>query len=834
MIQTTRVFITKILQIIWLNICQTVQKPFIFVTNKLSSSSVARSSGILVVATVVIHFLNFAFNSLLGRYLGLAEFGLLTFVNTVSFLISLIVSALANTVIDRVAYYRGKGSDQKALAFFNRVRSKILIISVGLSLCAVLVAPVISSFFQIYNVATAMLFAPVLFMSALSGIYAGYLRGSFRFVLIALFAVSLPILKLVSGLVLVGIGLQEVAYLSIPFSAMVSGLLTVITTNYILAGKQSSRKSHNTVPFPWRFFHSALLTVISIQIFLSLDIILVKLFFSPEEAGIYALLSLVGKMIFFFGSIFNVFILPFTSHARGKGKSNTMAFYILVASTFAASLFAVMGLLLFGEWMLPYAFGNKVTAIFPYLATYSIAMALFTVSNDFMQYHLARKHYQFSYAALLVSAGMVVAIAFSHDTLSQVVNVMLVTSLVQTGVVLLLHGIEGYGVFTVRAFVDFVGLFLPLPSQDKVSIKGGKKILIFNWRDTRHKYAGGAEVYLNELAKGWLRKGCQVTWFCGNDGLCPRYERIDGIQIIRRGGFYIVYIWAFLYYILRFRGRYDVIIDSENGVPFFTPLYAKEKKFLVMHHVHQDVFWKHLPIPLALIASWLEAHVMPWAYRNVQFITVSPSTRRDILKHNLTERSPEIVYNGIDITRFVPGEKSPTPLVIYLGRLKEYKQVDVLLQAAKDITKTISECKVIIAGEGEDKKRLQLITHKLGLDNVVTFLGKVSEEDKVRLLQKAWVLVQPSMVEGWGITVLEANACGTPVVASNVPGLRDSVRNPHTGYLVESGNTIDFSKRISRLLSDKQLRENMQKGSLEWSKKYSWDISIEKSFDLMK
>ena len=174
----------------------------------------------------------------------------------------------------------------------------------------------------------------------------------------------------------------------------------------------------------------------------------------------------------------------------------------------------------------------------------------------------------------------------------------------------LLYRTSIYLKFLIRIGVDFIEIFQPLPKKTAVSPKA-KQILIFNWRDLKHRYSGGAEVYLHEIAKQWVKMGSKVTLFCGNDGKCKRYEIIDGIEIIRRGGFYFVYIWAFLYYMLRFRGNYNVILDCENGIPFFTPLYAKEKIFCLVFHVHQEIFRRCLIKPLAAAVSFLEKKIMP-------------------------------------------------------------------------------------------------------------------------------------------------------------------------------------------------------------------------------
>lgn len=380
-------------------------------------------------------------------------------------------------------------------------------------------------------------------------------------------------------------------------------------------------------------------------------------------------------------------------------------------------------------------------------------------------------------------------------------------------------------------FIDFVSVIAPLP-QSKENI-AGKRILIFNWRDTRHAYSGGAEVYIHEMAKRWVKSGNKVVLFCGNDSKAPRYEVIDGIEIIRRGGFYFVYVWAFLYYIVRFRGHFDVIIDCENGIPFFTPLYSREKIFLLIHHVHQEVFRKSLKPPFSWIASYLEMHIMPYVYRNVEIITVSNSSKKDIQEYGISKREPIVIHNGVDLENFKPAEKNGNPLILYLGRLKFYKSVHVFVQAAQQVLEKVPTAEFVIAGFGEEEWPLRRLAKKLNIEKHIKFVGKVSEAEKIKLYQKAWVFVNPSFMEGWGITSIEANACGTPVVASNVPGLRDAVLNPSSGFLVPYGQVDAFAEKITLLITDTETRKTMSKKSIDWASKFDWQKSADEGLKII-
>jgi glycosyltransferase involved in cell wall biosynthesis len=288
----------------------------------------------------------------------------------------------------------------------------------------------------------------------------------------------------------------------------------------------------------------------------------------------------------------------------------------------------------------------------------------------------------------------------------------------------------------------------------------------------------------------------------------------------------MVYLWAALYYIVRLRHNHDVIIDCHNGIPFFTPLYARKPIFCVVHHVHQDVFARYLNRPRAALASFLEKTVMPWAYRGSRFMTVSASSKDAMIAElGIPAGSIDIIPNGVDLSLLVPGEKAALPTVAYVGRLKAYKSVDVLIRAFAEVLQKTPKAQLVIGGTGDDAERLQRLTVTLGISASVTFLGRISDPEKIRLLQEAWVFVNPSLMEGWGITTIEANACGTPVIASDVPGLRDSVKFPSAGYLVPYGDIKAFARKIQYVLNHEDQRRQMSDNAGIWARNFDWQTS---------
>jgi glycosyltransferase involved in cell wall biosynthesis len=317
-------------------------------------------------------------------------------------------------------------------------------------------------------------------------------------------------------------------------------------------------------------------------------------------------------------------------------------------------------------------------------------------------FHVAKKQYLFSVISLSMAFLVIVGIVISHESISSITGMVLMISIVNFFITSLLHFVQRNGEFVLRNIIDLLDVFLPLPKEERKI--GVLHVLILNWRDTNHVFAGGAEVYIHELAKRWVEAGHQVTVFCGNDSKSKRNDVIDGVRIIRRGGFYFVYFWAFIYYILKFRGQFDVVIDCQNGIPFFAPLYVKEKVICVVHHIHQEVFRTHLFPPLAVFAQVLENRLMPFVYRNVQFVTVSESTKKEMEALSMEGTGITTIHNGIDPILFRPGKKSKHPLVLYVGRLKQYKSLPVLLRAFQQVNEQVPTARCVIAGDGEEKK----------------------------------------------------------------------------------------------------------------------------------
>ena len=784
------------------------------------------SSGtVLIGAMMFANALNFIFNAFLGRVLSFEEFGLITFVNTIWAITAIFLSAFGNAINHSTAYFSAKFDRNSAAYFLKRTRKKSLIAGILFALLFWALSPVMATFFRIPDMLPFLILSPIIILGIATAANRGYLQGNFSFKSVSAIVMAEAVTKLIAAGVLYRFGFQKWVYLSIPIS-LVAAFLTALAFSFRKANLEKIPEQHlpELGTFPKGFYFASLLAGLSATAFLSFDIVLIKHYLTPDLAGKYAFLSLIGKMIYFLSSLFSGLMITFVSYEMGGSKSSNKTFrrFFGLTALLVVGAFVVVGPL--GFYTVPLLFGAKAFVILPFLVPYGLAIAFYSLSQTVAIYHLARREYIFPIAAVCMSLVMSAGIILFHSDIEAVITVMLFMGLANLFLMSALHVLKNHGRFAIRNVIDFLDAFYPLLPVVKEN-PAGKNILIFNWRDLKHKFAGGAEVYIEELARRFVTAGHQVTLFCGNDGQNPRNEVVEGVRIIRRGGFYFVYVWAFLYYLTKFRGRFDLIIDAQNGVPFFTPLYAKEPVYCVLHHVHQEIFYKYLPRPLAVFAAFLENTVMPWAYRDTKFITISESTLKDMKKLRLGLAGTKIISPGINLQKLKPGEKSKNPTVLYLGRLKAYKSIDVLIRAFKEVLQEFPKANLSIAGFGEEAAKLKKLAHELGLKKEVEFLGKVSEDEKIGLMQKAWVFVNPSCMEGWGITTVEANACGTPVVASNVPGLRDSVSNPHTGFLVEYGRSDAFAEKIILLMKDKKLNEEKQRNAIKWAQNFDWEKS---------
>lgn len=358
------------------------------------------------------------------------------------------------------------------------------------------------------------------------------------------------------------------------------------------------------------------------------------------------------------------------------------------------------------------------------------------------------------------------------------------------------------------------------------------KILVLNWRDMKHPLSGGAEVSLLEHVKYWQKKGADITWFSSGFKSAKKEEIIDGIKFIRAGSHYTVHFQAFLY-LLQNKKQFDLIVDNFHFIPFFTPLYVRKTKILAfIHEIAGKVWYKNLPI----LPAFFGFHAEPLffrIYKKIPFLTVSKSTRDELVNLGISSENISVIHNGVSRTVLVSEEKNSKPAVIYLGRISYDKGIQDALDAFEDINMNIPEIEFWIVGKEEEKGMFDLLIkdHNKIVNNV-KYWGYVTEQEKFTLLRKAWVLIHPSMKEGWGLTVIEAATQGTPTVAYNVEGLRDSIKNNQTGILVDH-SIDDLAHAVERLINNTQELKLLSKNAEKYAEQFDWEKSGEQSWEVI-
>ncbi len=358
----------------------------------------------------------------------------------------------------------------------------------------------------------------------------------------------------------------------------------------------------------------------------------------------------------------------------------------------------------------------------------------------------------------------------------------------------------------------------------------GYKILVINWRDIKNPNVGGAEVNFQEIFKRLVERGHEVTVLCSRYDLSfPEEERIDGIRVIRRGNRHTFNFTVPIAYGREFKKEpYDIVMDDLNKIPFYTPLYVRHPLFVLVHHIHASSIYGDTFLPAGLYVH-LSERLIPLFYRGVLFVAVSKSTKSELARMGVRAENIEIVHNGVDHTIYNPDEsmRSTDPLIVCVTRLKKYKGVHLLLRAMLAVREEIRDAKLIVAGRGNYEPKLRRLTARLGLEDCVEFSGFVTREEMASLYRRAQVVVNPSAKEGWGLTVLEANACATAVVAAEAPGLRDSVIHDQTGLLYPHSDTGAMAAAVVKLLKDKELRTRLGEKSLEWSREFTWERAVD-------
>ena len=358
-------------------------------------------------------------------------------------------------------------------------------------------------------------------------------------------------------------------------------------------------------------------------------------------------------------------------------------------------------------------------------------------------------------------------------------------------------------------------------------------ILLVNWQDRENPHAGGAEIHLFEIFSRLAARGHRVRLVCSGWSGAPPEATVDGIHVSRRGtrnSFTLVGRRA-VREALR-NDPPDILVEDINKLPLFTSGLTAAPLCVIIPHLFGETIFHEASLPAASLV-WLAERPIPRYYRRAMFHAISESTGADLVHRGVPAGRVRVIHPGVDSVRHspVPGSRTGTPSFLYLGRLKRYKGVETAIRALGVARRTRSDLILDIAGTGDDRARLERITRELGLSEVVRFHGFVTENEKLRLLRSTWANLFPSPKEGWGITIVEAAACGTPSLASDSPGLRDSVRHGETGYLVPHGDVAALAGRMLELAADPALVLTLGTRGRAFAETLTWESAAEQTED---
>jgi len=345
-------------------------------------------------------------------------------------------------------------------------------------------------------------------------------------------------------------------------------------------------------------------------------------------------------------------------------------------------------------------------------------------------------------------------------------------------------------------------------------------------------------LHLHHILKGAVAAGWHVDLVCAGYKGAPDRDVIDGINIYRKGHWAVAnFVLPGLVKQLLKENTYDLLVEDINKIPFYTPLYkGKVPLVAIVPHLFGTTVYRETN-PLTATYVYGAESLIPRIYGGIDFEVISPSTKDDLVARGMDADRVSTIYCGLDHERFTladPPPRSETPLVVTWSRLRKYKSIEVAIRAFGRIHKEIPEARMLVMGRGPDEERLRQVTAKMGLDQVVQFKGFMPWEELVRTLHRCHVFLNPSPKEGWGLTVVEANQCGLPVVASDRPGLRDSVRHGETGSLVPYGDDAAFAREALELLRDPDLWAQRSDACRAWAESFSWPQCVEQSLELFE
>jgi glycosyltransferase involved in cell wall biosynthesis len=361
---------------------------------------------------------------------------------------------------------------------------------------------------------------------------------------------------------------------------------------------------------------------------------------------------------------------------------------------------------------------------------------------------------------------------------------------------------------------------------------GIRRIHFVAWRDLDDPEAGGSELHAHKVASLWAAAGLDVTFRTSAVPGGPAALTRDGYRVLRQAGRYAVFPGAAWEGLRMGHRPGDALVEIWNGMPFLSPLWYRGPRVVFLHHVHAEMWGMVLPPTLARLGDTVERRIAPRFYRSSRIVTLSESSRREITGMlGLPPDRVTVAPPGVD-DRYAPGgQRAATPLVVAVGRLVPVKRFDALLRALAAVKRDHPDLQAVVIGEGYERPALEALRDELGATEWVRMPGRVDDEELVSWYRRAWVVASSSQREGWGMTLTEAAACGTPAVATRIAGHADAVLDWESGLLVDDVGGL--AGALGRVLGDEVLRSRLSKGALARARWFTWGATARRALEAL-
>jgi glycosyltransferase involved in cell wall biosynthesis len=367
---------------------------------------------------------------------------------------------------------------------------------------------------------------------------------------------------------------------------------------------------------------------------------------------------------------------------------------------------------------------------------------------------------------------------------------------------------------------------------DLAAAAGLARVHFLAWRDLDDPEAGGSELHAHEVARRWAAAGIEVNFRTSHAAGHSQVAWRDGYRVIRKAGRYMVFPRAAFSEMMGWHGARDGLVEIWNGMPFFSPLWVRGPRIVFLHHVHAEMWDMVLPPRLAKLGRTIESRIAPPIYRRTRIVTLSESSKRELVEElGFKAKRVDVVPPGID-PHFSPGgREAEQPLLVAVGRLVPVKRFHLLVDAVVQLRERHPGLRAVIVGEGYERASLTDQIERHDATGYIDLVGRITDAQLVELYRRAWVLASTSAREGWGMTITEAAACGTPAVATDIAGHRDAVVPGETGLLASTD--AEFVAAVDSVLTDAQLRRRLSAGALAHAERFTWAATARGTLEVL-